>query len=154
MTGNSVTEIYKESLPTFFSRSTCTQKADCIMRVRFETKGVNHLRQGSDGAAVGDYLSGENFLLFSYKGMLKDSLTRVQDVREKKVGSVYVYEIRIRSESIALFVWLSFPDDSIRGSFDRNGFIAFEPDQVVHFSSFNKYSPTLIGDKITIQTLN
>lgn len=155
---NSVTQVYQEPLSDLISRSTCTQKDDCILRVRFETEGVNArvTRQESKETeeAAGDYLTGDNFMLFSYQQMLRPSFIRVQEVREQTSGSVFVYEIKLRAESITMFVWLSFPDDSIRGSFDRNGFIAFESDITVHFSSFNKYSPTLIGDKIMIQTLN
>jgi beta-mannosidase len=151
---NSVTEVYQEPLTDLISRSTCTQKDDCILRVRFDSRGVNPRVRQDVGDAIGDYLNGDNFLLISYQQMLKPSFIRVQEVREQESGSAYVYEIKLRCESIAMFVWLSFSDDSIRGSFDRNGFIAFESDQVVHFSSFKRYSPALIGDKISIQTIN
>ena len=143
----------REPLETFLSRSTCTQKADCILRVRFETNGVNHVRD-SKGEAVGQHLVGENVLMFTYQPLLRPSNIRVTDVKESSVGSVFVYEIKLQSDSIAAFVWLSFPDDRIRGSFDRNGFFAFEPEQVVRFSSFKKHGISLVRDQLMVQTLN
>jgi hypothetical protein len=180
----SVEEIFLLPVSEVISRSGCTSRNDCILRVSFD-----HPRsQGKEDPSSHekDSLSGENFLLLSSpkdsRAHLLPSNITVMEVKEVGVTSNdfesvlsfregVQYEITLQSDSIALFVWLSFPDEEsqkkeenesndqtetpvIQGSFDRNGFIFFQRQQKVIFTSRQKISTEDIKTRLKIQSLN
>ena len=124
----SATEVFSFPLSQFISKAKLLSKLDCVIRVSFNASS-------SDNEAG---LNGENFLLLSPPKVSKKYLveSNVVITSVKKVESSLDYEITLRSNGISLFAWLSIENDNgIKGTFSRNGFVMFDKELKVIFTS-------------------
>lgn len=181
----SVEEVCVLPVSQVISRSGCTSRNDCILRVSFdhpreveasqeggqEDMDPSSPRSSSSSRKDDNLISCENFLLFSApkdSHLLQSNISilavKEMGVTREDFESVLSYkegvqyEITLQSDAIALFVWLSFQEEvdqmTLEGSFDRNGFIFFQRQQKVVFTSRQKVSAQDIKTRLKIQSLN
>ena len=142
----SVTKVFSLPLSQVISKAKCLSRLDCIIRVTFNASSDD------EGG-----LNGENFLLLSppkdSKKYLVESNVLITSV--EKLGSSLDYEITLRSNGISLFVWLSLENDNgIEGTFSRNGFMMFDKELSIIFTSKREVTANELQDRLKIQTLN
>ena len=150
MNPGSVQEVYSLEVSQFISESSCELRQDCILRVTFAP---------AQSTSTPKDFTGENFLLLSppkdSEKYLKPSKVSVSSVTRI---SQLVYEITLKSESTAMFVWVSISqedhDNQIRGLFNRNGFMMFDREQKITFTSTRYIIEGDLQKRIHIQSLN
>src|SRR5581483_10140429 len=73
---------------------------------------------------------------------------------ETNIDNNNIYDIRLTTDNLAVFVWLDFKVHSgIKGTFSDNGFIMFDASRVIEFHSETSVTIEELKDKLEIRSI-
>lgn len=92
-----------------------------------------------------------NVYCFFFLQVLKVKKIKVEHKSPLLPNDVQKYEITLKTDFPALFVWLDV--GKLEGHFYENGFLFLPGEKTVGFMSYKPINECLLGDLLTIQTI-